>query len=502
VGPEATWESAPYDIALVTFPNAGGWEGVACDSLDVLFKVRGGGSFVRSVESLPQSSEGVLMRRWSWVAAVVVVASACGGGTSDSDAAAIEVSAAATVESSDGLASLSFPPGSLPDGMSAGDVQVQVVIDESPEPGIATVAVQLSPDGLALAQDAALTVVLPETLHDGLIAIHSSGDTIEFVTGDIENNAGVVSFTTPIRHFSRFHLFKPAFELSVVGVPEQLVEGETHTVNVTLTNGDEPFSFWYHLAADPEGTARLFTFSPPQPPFEIDMLAHWGKINQDSQGLWSPEEAPVDIERTSTGWKGSASSICQKRHSASPSAVARLNANWTLVERGEPVTNELYQFGQLSSPSEATTLTDQALADRDLASSDRELVGVKLSDASPGDSIRVHVHRLAYTAVECVGAAASSTSTSTSTTQPASEESDDLTGVGDGGEVRDAAWHYAQGLTKATANLEAITDCAELTALYEAFSGMIGVDQNDPEAVQLALALDEIAWLLRRDLGC
>jgi len=104
----------------------------------------------------------------------------------------------------------------------------------------------------------------------------------------------------------------------------------------------------------------------------------------------------------------------------------------------------------------------------------------------------------------CTGGSvtSTSTSTSTSTTQPASEETDDLIGVGGDGEVRDTAGHYAQGLEGATTNLEAITDCDELNPLWEAFSGLVGVDQNDSAAVELALALDDIAYELRQRLGC
>lgn len=45
------------------------------------------------------------------------------------------VSACGEVESDDGRATLSLQPGSLPDGVSPDDVQLEVLVDEGAEPG-------------------------------------------------------------------------------------------------------------------------------------------------------------------------------------------------------------------------------------------------------------------------------------------------------------------------------------------------------------------------------
>ncbi len=122
------------------------------------------------------------MKRWVVLAGMVLALAACGGagdevGSNDDRA---------VIESSDGMASLTLSPASLPEGVSIDEVQLDVLVDETAEPGAPLLAVRMQPDGLVLSESAELTIALSEALEGGFMAIHMSGDLIEFLDGDIQ----------------------------------------------------------------------------------------------------------------------------------------------------------------------------------------------------------------------------------------------------------------------------------------------------------------------------
>ena len=235
------------------------------------------------------------MERWRWMLAFVVVASACGGGdsggaiatTGESGNAVTSGPADNPVELASGTASLSLAPGSLPEGVPLDDVQVMVLVDEAAEPGAPVVAVQLLPEGLVLTEPATLTVSLPATLESGLMAIHQSGDSIEFVDGEIQqDDDGVSSFLTPITHFSRFLIYEaPVFVTSVSWTPEQVSVGQTQTAQATITANDT-VSLWFSFEADGPGTARLLEFSLQRPVVFSGNAVIWTVLG--SSGPWDP----------------------------------------------------------------------------------------------------------------------------------------------------------------------------------------------------------------------
>lgn len=228
--------------------------------------------------------------------ALALVASACGG----SDSGAV-------IGSEDGRATLSLQPGSLPEGFSPDDVQLEMIVDEAGEPAAPVVAVQLLPDGLVLAEPATLTVALPEALEVGFMAIHMSGDSIEFLEGDIQiDDDGVFTFQTSVEHFSvvSFYL-SPFFETSASATEEQVSVGQIQRVDATITRRTDPISLWFSFISDPFETARLFRFSAPQVPFGFeDPEIVWGTESgaggpqsfSSVAGLWEPRTHRPRVE--------------------------------------------------------------------------------------------------------------------------------------------------------------------------------------------------------------
>jgi len=280
---------------------------------------------------------------------VVIAASACGGGDSSSDDIPIESDV--LVESDNGLATLLLPAGSLPEGVLSDDVQLEVLVDETGEPGAPVVAVQLLPDGLVLAEAATLTVALPEALEEGFMAIHMAGDSIEFLGGDIQqDDEGVFSFQTSIGHFSLvgFYDVRALFETTMAVSPEEVSEGQTQRGAVTITAKTEPIVVWFRFESE-EGTVRKFLFSAPQPPFRHENAEiRW---SQPFFGLWDPDVGqPVEITETPTGWEtSSASSTCVEVNRQAIRFESKASFNLTLLERGEPVSKGFFQFSQILS---------------------------------------------------------------------------------------------------------------------------------------------------------
>ena len=182
-----------------------------------------------------------------------------------------------------------------------------MIVDEAGEPAAPVVAVQLLPDGLVLAEPATLTVALPEALEVGFMAIHMSGDSIEFLEGDIQiDDDGVFTFQTSVEHFSvvSFYL-SPFFETSASATEEQVSVGQIQRVDATITRRTDPISLWFSFISDPFETARLFRFSAPQVPFGFeDPEIVWGTESgaggpqsfSSVAGLWEPRTHRPRVE--------------------------------------------------------------------------------------------------------------------------------------------------------------------------------------------------------------
>ena len=135
------------------------------------------------------------------IAAVALLAS-CGGGQADT-AAPTGSTFDVTASAGELQATLSLAPDGLPEGTAPRDVGLEMLVDENAESGAPTVALLLLPDGLILDEAATLTVGLPDALlNSAFMAIHVSGDSVEFLEGELVAVDGDVFFRIPITHFS------------------------------------------------------------------------------------------------------------------------------------------------------------------------------------------------------------------------------------------------------------------------------------------------------------
>ena len=342
------------------------------------------------------------MKRWRWMVVFVVLVSACGGGASDSK-----------VESEDGRATLSLQPGSLPEGVSPDNVQLEVIVDETAEPGAPVVAVQLLPDGLVLSEPATLTIALPEALEGGFMAIHMWGDSIEFLDGDIiQDDDGVFAFQTSVGHFSWVFFFPEVFfEVSLSVDPEHVLVGQTQRATATITAKTEPISLWLQFRSDPPDTVRLFQFSAPQPPISFKRT----KISWDWM-FWDfdvPPDPPLEITATPTGWETSlVFATCKKDNvddADGPWFGSSMIFDVTLLSRGEPVLRDSVRFPR-----------------KPVGDPDRFFVppgDVELLDLSPGDRFKAIVGLAAQVKSLCTESStttmATAMTTSTTTTSAA-----------------------------------------------------------------------------------
>ena len=281
------------------------------------------------------------MRSWWRVIALVLLVAACGGGDSDGEAAAEDI-----IESADGRATLSVQPGSLPEGVSLDDVQLAVLVDEGAEPGAPVIAVQLLPEGLVLTEPATLTIKLPGVLEGGFMAIHMSGDSIEFLDGDIiQQDHEVFAFQTSVGHFSvlSIHDLGSFFETSMTLNPNPVSVGEKQRAAATIAAKTDPITLWIEFESEP-GTRRLFRFSAPQPPFSFDAKFTWGGFNRL---YWDPLARSVEITEAQFDWETSpASSTCTEVNGSMTYFKSKAVLFLTLLSRGEAEARGFGEFSQ------------------------------------------------------------------------------------------------------------------------------------------------------------
>lgn len=233
---------------------------------------------------------------------LALVSTVCGGGASDGDTADLSTTTESLVASADGLATLLLAPGSLPEGVSPDDIQLEVRVIDSDDPAIPIVVVQLLPDGLVLAEPASLTIALPQAPDGGLMAILSSGDLIEFLGGRLEEVDGAFSYTTSVEHFSLVSVHAFFFvKVSVVADPSLVSIGDTQTVTATITTNIEPVTVWMSFGSEP-GTARLITLSPQAPIRLYDPRIYWvpgyaggGGVLGSSREVRRPHEDSIRV---------------------------------------------------------------------------------------------------------------------------------------------------------------------------------------------------------------
>ena len=205
-------------------------------------------------------------------AAAAVLLSSCGGA---SETGATSEGTSVITASAGGLqATLSLTPESLPDGVSLSEVELEMLVAETIEPGAPMLAVRLLPDDLVLEEPATLTVGLPDEPYGSFMAIHTWGDSMEILDGEIRQVDGVASFVTSIEHFSGiwFEVFGDRFfDVVVSHAPERVTPGETAEAWATITAKSDLVSFWFKL--DHESAFREYGFSAPSRPTDSQQQA-------------------------------------------------------------------------------------------------------------------------------------------------------------------------------------------------------------------------------------
>jgi hypothetical protein len=390
--------------------------------------------------TVPGSRLEVDLRRWRWLIALALVVSACGGSDSGGDTTVTEsldkagpaVSPEGVVESGDVLASLSLASESLPEGVSLDDVRVEVMVTENAVPGVPAMMVQLLPDGLVLSEPAALTVALPEAPDGGLLALHISGDSVEFLGGEIQQDDEGFSFRTTVEHFSRvsFYLWsdQPWYETSLSANPDHVSVGQTQRADVTITKKPGVLSLWLTFYQwDLEDTYRLFRFSPPE---RLDHYSHFGAKHvvwdqRDPTVIrWDPRSVSeiffgeTGVEELFTKkWEASVTSECVSPNNWGPSFRTTVYFDLTLLQRGEPEEKSFWEDGnweeavvEASPPGSVTRHTDQSRSE-------------KLLEVPLGDTLQASANLWARAPSVC--AAADTTTTTTTTTEPPTEEEEE-----------------------------------------------------------------------------
>jgi hypothetical protein len=343
------------------------------------------------------------MRRLWWIAILVVIVSACGGGTPDSGHVAIT---SGEVESADGMATLSLPEGSLPTDVSVGDVTLEVIVDNNAVPGAPVVAVRLLPDGLVLSQPAVLTVALPELLDGGLIAIHQSGDAVEFLDGAVELQDDVTSFVAPITHFSVVSIHEFVFgDASVALTPPEVSEGQSQRANVELTRKSSGSDLILRFDSDPDDLVRKFVLSAPMPPIQVrSSTVKWVALTRPGEsGVWEPAQVPIDFSKSEAGWTANASSTCVvENHGHVSLGHTHITFNVEILAASAPVDINIISFTSL-----ATGAVDggQSYSAGDL----------RLLESAPGDIIQAEAHQWAIEPNSCLAAGSTPPTTGSET---------------------------------------------------------------------------------------
>ena len=285
-------------------------------------------------------------------------------------------------------------------------------------------AVQLLPDGLVLTEPATFTIALPEALEGGFMAIHISGDSIEFLDGDIHHDDGMFTFSAPIEHFSVVSIVRLFFETSMKLDPVTVLVDQTQGAAVTIKATADPVSVLLNFYSDPPGEVRLFRFSAPQPPFTFED----SEINWDGREppiFWDPGKPDVEITETAAGWETSpVSSRCLESGSYIPYLSSRVSFQVTLLSKGEPEAEGFFRFSQAISPGPVERLV--TISETSL----------ELLDKSPGDTFQVSGNLFPLAVSKCTEKGDSSTATETPETEVAIAIGTDPKGDGKNGESK------------------------------------------------------------------
>ncbi|VAW09246.1 hypothetical protein MNBD_ACTINO02-2317 [hydrothermal vent metagenome] len=277
---------------------------------------------------------GALVRRkhtstvlWLSILGFAIVAAACGG-SGDSGL---------TVTSSDGNATLIVAEGSLPDGVSIDDIQVDWVQGLSDDAGAPLSSVRLSPSGLVLSEAAVLQVEIPDTVEQ-LLAVHSNSEGFEIVEVGVEPAGDALVAIVELESFSFLTLYDvDGFLIDADASPALVGVGEFQNVATEIQIRDGTILLWINVGTFFEQKFQQFEFRiqdmatsllPPN--------ASWWNGKKLSEE-WDPRRVNADVKERDEFIATSASSMCVEPNTSTPQAETRLILGMRLVNKGPVV---------------------------------------------------------------------------------------------------------------------------------------------------------------------
>jgi hypothetical protein len=293
--------------------------------------------------------EGVSVKQLGLGLGLLLILAACGGadggnGDLNADTAVGDTAVSATVSSPDGKAVLTLSAGSLPDGVTADNLQIDWAEGISDEPGAPVVAVRLAPDGLVLNEGASLRIELPDSVGDDLMVAHVTAGGFSFIGGSIEEADGIRFFTTSVDHFSTVVIS------DVPGVTTLIARASPDTVTVDQTQ-QVTAEVWFEpipiTVLIPTGhgieQTRLYTFDNVRPLGNPSL--HKGIISWRGT-QWEPNwrRPVVTVDDVIVTFAGS--SVCRAVNSIDPDFWFSVEVEMELATEGSVIDEPLFQFSR------------------------------------------------------------------------------------------------------------------------------------------------------------
>lgn len=368
------------------------------------------------------------MKRIGLGLGVMLILVACGGGDSGSSEVSADTSKAATVSSLDGKAILTLSAGSLPDGVTGDDLQIDWAEGISDEPGAPVAGVRLAPDGFVLNEVASLRFELPDSVGDQLMVVHVTQSAFRFIDGIIEEaDDGTRFFTTSVDHFSTIYVYgeNTATTLIAKASPETVTVDQSHLVTAEVWFEPTPFHVW--IREIPEGTdaefatqSRRYTFENLRPTGIGNSAIFWAEDDPDYEGpaSWDPHYVrPVgtvdDVVVTFTG-----SSTCIEANSVDPDIQLGVSVEVELAAKGNLVSTSFLTFSRVVGTDVTEGFSDN----------DPDTVGADWTplSAAVGETLKGSVSIRGAAESECGTSTTSTTTVPTTTTQPDTETESDV----------------------------------------------------------------------------
>lgn len=357
---------------------------------------------------------------WLSILGFVVVLGACGGGSLGDDGF--------TIVSPDGKATLVIQEGSLPDGVSIDDIQVDWAEGLSAEAGAPISSVRLSPSGLGLSEAAVLQIEIPDTVEQ-LLAVHSSADGFEIVETGVEPAGDNQLVTVEIEHFSWLTLYDLNGLLVDAEVTPALLEvGESQNVGMEIQIQDGTIPLWIDVGGLEEGLYQEFEFRIQSFAWSLvpPTVSWWNGTKLSEE--WDPSRAKAEVREEEEFLTMSAASMCLEPNTASPQVEARVFLGMRLVNKGPVVDGEnlglIEAFGTTVNIATVKGLRFNPVGIVSFAMRVDEVILAAVSVTRRFES-------------ECVGlpGGGDTTSTSSGTAPPAEEGASSLNLVGSAGNI-------------------------------------------------------------------